>query len=304
MKIINCFSSVFFILLSISTVFAEPVNIKKVENEVSKLLQDDWLDIVSYGETLGFCSSYLIKTNNQLSIIEAEKKTYNELIHFLATEKIKCSTTSKKDMLVRLAKRAKQIMRQFGISPVVERKWLEMRPYYIDRELYDAVTKDDLDRYLHLLAYGAYYGNIAIGHSVISLALANESYNIVGYLFKKKHIGLNWIARGHPAPLTLLIDHKKVRYDLLEYALKKLKADPNHNADQGRLPLTVAFNRNDAKAMALLIKYRAKVNINSRNGFTCSQGMLMDQAIKKGKKKIIHLLRKAGAKSYKECKDH
>lgn len=305
MKTTNYIAAI-FLAFTFSNVFAKPADtdINKIEKEISELLKNDWLDTVSNGETLSFCSSYIIKTNNQLHIIDTESRTYKELIHFLANEKIICSESDKKVSLVKLAKRTKQILNMYGLSTSIERKWLEMRPYYIDRELYDAVTKDKLDLYLRLLAYGAYYGNTSIGHSVVNLALASEAYHIIEYLFKVEKISLNWTTNGGSAPLALLIDHSTVRYDLLKYALKELKANPNYNSEHSDFPITVAFNNNDEKSMALLIKYGAKVNMNIFEYVGCAQEMLMDQAIKKGNKKIIKLLRKAGAKTYKECKNH
>jgi len=304
MKIIIYIATILLVFSSISGAFAKPADLKKVEKEISELLQNDWFDIVSNGETLSFCSSYIIKTNNQLQIIETERRTQAELINYLANEKITCLDTDKKVSLVKLAKHTKQILHKYGLSTSIERKWLEMRPYYIDRELYDAVTKDNLDLYLRLLAYGAYYGNTSIGHSVINLALTSEAYNIVDYLLKVEQIDLNLPVNGDSSSLSLIIDQQTVRYDLLEYALKKLNADPNYNGDHGSFPIIVAFKHNDEKSMALLIKYGAKVNLNVFEHIGCAKEMLMDQAIKKGDKKIIRLLRRAGAKTYNECHKH
>jgi len=299
---INYSALVLLLLLLISSVVAKPVSLKKVEKEVSDLLEKDWLDTVRNGETLSFCSSYIIKTNNQFILLQATGGDNSNYITFLAKEKINCLNSNKEASILKLAKRAKQIMRRYGLSATVERKWLKMRPYYIDRELYGAVIKDKLTLYFRLLAYGAYYGNTSIGHSVVNLALDSQSNKIIEYLFKKEKVDLNWTTKAGPAPLSLLIKHKKIRYDLLEYALKVLKANPNYNGEHGSFPIAVALKNNNAKSMALLIKYGAKVNLNLSGHFGCAQEMLMDQAIKKGNKSIIRLLRKAGAKTYNECR--
>ena len=302
MKMINYFVLVFLILLPMSSIVAKTVDLKKVEKEVSALLEEDWLDIVRNGETLNFCPSYIIKTNNQLVLLQKKGATNSKHITFLANEKITCLNSSKEASLLKLAKRAKQIMHRYGLSTSIERKWLEMRPYYIDREIYNAVANDKLTLYFRLLAYGAYYGNTAIGHSVVNLALESQSNKIIEYFLKKEKVDLNWTTNGGSAPLSILINHKKIRYDLLEYALKVLKTDPNYNGEHANFPISVALKNNDEKSMALLIKYGAKVNLNTFDYFGCAKEMLLDQAIKKGNKNIIKLLRKAGAKTYKECR--
>lgn len=300
MKTMSYIATIILIFISISCSYAKVADIDKVKKEVSKLLQDDWLDMVTHGKTLSFCSSYIIKTHNQLRLINTEKRTPSELITYLAKEKISCLADHKAS-LAKLEKHTKQILHHFGLSTSIKRKFLEMRPYYIDRELYDAVTKDKLDLYLRLLAYGAYYGNTAIGESVLNLALYSGSYKIVKHLFRVEHTGLNWTTNGGSAPLSILISHKKVRYDLLNYALKVLKADPNYNGEHGDHPIIVAFDNADVKSMALLIKYGAKVNLTSYEYIGCAPEMLMDEALKKGNNKIIKLLKKAGAKTYQEC---
>ncbi len=281
---------------------AKSVDLKNIEKEISELLEQDWLDTVRNGETLNFCPSYIIKTNNQLILLQEKGATNKQHIAFLANEKINCLNSSKEASLVKLAKRAKQIMYRYGVSTSIERKWLEMRPYYIDRELYHAITTDNLTLYFRLLAYGAYYGNTAIGHSVVNLALESQSNKIIEYLLKEEQVDLNWTIKNGSAPLSLLINHKEVNYSFLEYALKNLKTDPNYNGEHARFPISVALENNDEKSIKLLIKYGARVNLNTSNYFGCAEEMLMDQAIKKGNKRIIKLLRKAGAKTYKECR--
>lgn len=282
--------------------FSKATDLKNIEKEISELLEQDWLDTVRNGETLNFCPSYIIKTNNQLMLLQKKGVTNKKHIAFLANEKVNCLNSTKEASLLKLAKRAKQIMYRYGVSTSIERKWLEMRPYYIDRELYHAITTDNLTLYFRLLAYGAYYGNTAIGHSIVNLALESQSNKIIEYLLKEEKVNLNWTTKNGPAPLSLLINHKKVNYNFLEYALKNLKTNPNYNGEHTRFPISVAFENGDEKSMALLIKYGARVNLNTYNYFGCAEEMLMDQAIKKGNKKIIKLLRRAGAKTNKECR--
>lgn len=290
--------STFFLFSHLS---AKSVDMKKTEKEVRNLISRDWSRMVSNRKTLDFCSSYLIKTNHQLGLLPTKPQSTSDYIPYLAKEKISCLNSPKEVSLFKLAKRAKKIMRQYKLSTSIEDKWLEMRPYHINRELFRAITKDKLDLYFRLLAYGAFYGNTAIGDSVLNLALSYESYKMVEYFFKVEKTNLNWTTNGGRAPLTILIDHKKVRYDLLEYALKHLKANPNYNGELRSYPIQVALNNKDEKSMALLIKYGAKLGVEITQSSGCEQMMLMDQAIKRDNKGIIKLLRKSGAKTYKEC---
>lgn len=277
-------------------------DLKKAEEEVSTLIDDDWLDMVKNGKTLDFCSSFIIKTYHQLSLLKTKSQTTNDFIPQLAKEKIYCLDSPEKTTLALLSKRAKKILTKYKISSDINNKWLKMRPYYIDRALYKAVANDNLALYLSLLAYGANYANTAIAHSIDNVALSYQANTIIAYLLKTEQIGFNWTTNGGAAPLALLIDHKKVRHDLLEYALKKANANPNYNGELRRYPIDVAVENGDAKSVEILIKYGAKINLNSFNDFYCERGMLLDKAIQYKNKEVINALIMAGAETYEECK--
>ena len=91
-------------------------------------------------------------------------------------------------------------------------------------------------------------------------------------------------------------------HELLEYILSN-GGDANNTGelyDFLQLPLVSAILSKDVKAVQILIKHGARVQVDEMMD-ECLNNTLLDYAIKHGTPAIVAALRKAGAQTYAEC---
>ena len=165
----------------------------------------------------------------------------------------------------------------------------------LNNQLSNAAGRGAVERMQQLIAVGADFESEK--ESLMSLAISSSQMKAVAFL---RRYGVPVSGPGK-SPLVNLIDYSEDQATLRYWEwLIKNGVNVNHTNGYGNTPLHRAVLYQNLKAVNLLIRYRANVNLDIKGG-NCKTIMPLDLAIDEGNEKIIHALRKAGARSQSQC---
>ncbi|MGB1311571.1 MAG: ankyrin repeat domain-containing protein [Leucothrix sp.] len=165
----------------------------------------------------------------------------------------------------------------------------------LNNQLSNAARRGAVERMQQLIAAGANFDSKK--ESLMSIAVSSSKMKVIAFL---RRFAVP-ISGPRQNPLAHLIGYSEDQASLRYWEwLIKNGVNVNHTGLYGNTPLYAAISSQNLKAVHLLLRYRVNVNLDI-NGGRCKTIMPLDLAIDKGNERIIHALRKAGARSQAQC---
>lgn len=254
-----------------------------------------------YDENPTFCEAYAVKAVSQYQTAQAARcptagLRWNDDV---AGQQRWCETVSEAVAQAETEARAETLLQCFG-GGVVNAADLILTPNALGEEMIRVVREAGLPRVQQVLAAGAdldYEGMQGNDGKILFVAMGVEKLPIVAFFIG---LGLdpNGTFNGGYSPIGMITGN----HELLEYVLNH-GGDANNTGELyefAQLPLVKAIASKDVKAVQILIKHGARVQVDELMD-ECSTLTLLDYAIKQGTPAIVAALRQVGAKTYAEC---
>ena len=253
-----------------------------------------------YDPELSRCDSYAVKAGSQFVTAQILKCSVQGLRwnNDIKGQSQWCAGVRPEITVSETKARANELLTCMKAPVAANEADLKLEPYQLGEATIRAIQADQLGRVQQLIAAGAdvrFEGGWGNDGRMLYVAISNAADKTTRFLINWKHFSPNASSNAGPSPLGKLLQKRPVNYKLLEFLLQN-GADPNYIGELthvGYLPLVIAIQNKDEKAIHLLIKYKAKVNLDE--GLIWEAGNILDIAMKSSTPKIVNLLKQAGA---------
>ena len=255
-----------------------------------------------YDPAPSFCDAYATKAVSQHNTAGAAHCDVSGLrwSNDVDGQKRWCETVSEAVAQAETQARAQALLACFGGDVSLNDADLALTPNTLGESMIGAVREGGLKRVKQLLAAGAdlsFEGMQGNDGKILFVAMGREDMAMIKFFIG---LGLdpNGTFNGGFSPIGMITDN----HELLEYILSN-GGDANNTGelyDFLQLPLVSAILSKDVKAVQILIKHGARVQVDEMMD-ECLNNTLLDYAIKHGTPAIVAALRKAGAQTYAEC---
>lgn len=254
-----------------------------------------------YDENPTFCEAYATKAVSQYQTAQAARcpSTGSRWNNDVAGQQKWCETVSEVVARAETEARAEALLQCFG-GGMVNAADLVLTPNALGGEMIRVVREAGLPRVQQVLAAGAdldYEGMQGNDGKILFVAMGVGKLPIVAF-FIGLGLNPNGTFNGGFSPIGMVSRN----HALLEYVLGHGGDADNTGElyDFQELPLFGAISSNDLKAVQILIKHGARVQVDEMMD-ECSASTLLDYAVGQGNPAIVAALRQAGAKTHAEC---